>query len=117
LRQQLVGAGAHAFQVGKIEFNEYEASVIGCGVLSHLLGCSFGLVQIPRRAYNLSAVRGRERAVSTPIPAETPVTRIPLPFRCPSDLRQTKRHLWSKLLQTKSRQAREVFSSFSTSLC
>jgi hypothetical protein len=44
VRQQPVGAGAHAFQVGKIEFNEFEPSVIGCGVLSHSLGCSFGLV-------------------------------------------------------------------------
>jgi len=58
-RQQPVGAGKHAFQVGKIEFNQFEASAIGRGVLSHLLGCSFGLVQIPRRAYNLSPVRSQ----------------------------------------------------------
>jgi hypothetical protein len=42
--QQPVGSGAHALQVGKIEFNEFEASAVGCGVLSHWLRCSFGLV-------------------------------------------------------------------------
>jgi hypothetical protein len=59
LCQQLVGAGTHAFQIGKIEFDEFESSAIGHGVLSHLLGCNFGLVQISRRTYNLSAVRGQ----------------------------------------------------------
>jgi hypothetical protein len=58
-RQQPVGTDTHAFQVGKIEFNQFEASPISRGVLSHLLGCSFGLFQIPRRAYNLSAVGGQ----------------------------------------------------------
>ena len=57
--QQPVGTGTHAFQVGKIELNQFEASAIGRGVVSHLLGCSCGLVQIPRRPYNLSAVRGQ----------------------------------------------------------
>jgi hypothetical protein len=58
-RQQPVGAGARAFQVGKIEFNQFKPSAVGRGVLSHLLSCSFGLVQIPCRTYNLSDVRGQ----------------------------------------------------------
>ena len=57
LRQQPVGTGTHALQVGKIEFHQFETSAIGRGVFSHLRGCSFGLVQIARRAYNLSSVR------------------------------------------------------------
>ena len=57
LCQKPVGTGTHAFQAGKIEFNQFEASAIGRGVLSHLLGCSLRLVQIPR--YNMSAV-GRQ---------------------------------------------------------
>jgi len=56
LCQQPVGTGTHAFQVGKIEFHQFETSAIGRGVFPHLRGCSFGLVEIPRRAYNLSAV-------------------------------------------------------------
>ena len=32
---------------------------MGRSVLLHLLGCSFRLVQIPRRAHNLSAVGGQ----------------------------------------------------------
>src|SRR5271167_1119950 len=36
LCQQLVGTGTYALQVGKIEFNQFEASAIGCGVLSDL---------------------------------------------------------------------------------
>jgi hypothetical protein len=40
----LVGAGAHAFQVGQVKFNQLEASAIGRGVLSHLFGCGVGLV-------------------------------------------------------------------------
>jgi hypothetical protein len=51
----------HAFQVGKIEFSQFEASAIGRRVLLHLLGCSVGLVQIPCRTYNVSAV-GRQGA-------------------------------------------------------
>ena len=47
-----------------------------------MLGCSFGLVQIPCRAYNLG---GRGRAVSTPSPTEAPVTTIRLPFRFTPD--------------------------------
>jgi len=42
--QQPVGTSADAFQVGKIDFNQFEASAIGCGVLSHLLSCGFSLV-------------------------------------------------------------------------
>src|SRR5260370_32789813 len=57
--QQLICARTHALKVGKVEFNQFEPSAIGCGVFSHLLGSSFGLVQIPRRAYNLSAVGGQ----------------------------------------------------------
>ncbi len=49
--------GAHAFQVGKVEFHQFEASAIRAGVVSQLFGRSLGLVQIPRRAYNLSTVR------------------------------------------------------------
>src|SRR5580692_7863324 len=57
--QQLISARTHALKVGKIEFNHFETSAIGRGVLAHLLGCSLGLVQIPRRAYNLSTVGGQ----------------------------------------------------------
>jgi hypothetical protein len=57
--QQHVGAGTHALQVGKLEFNHFERSVVGRGVLSNLLGCSFRLVQIPCRAYDLSTVGGQ----------------------------------------------------------
>ena len=32
---------------------------MGRALFSHLLGRGFGFVQIPRRAYNLSAVRGQ----------------------------------------------------------
>src|SRR3984957_8160213 len=57
--QQPVGAGTHTLQIRKIEFNQFEASAIGRGLLSHLFGCSFGFVQISRRAHNLGAVRGQ----------------------------------------------------------
>ena len=60
-RQQPVGTDTHAFQVGKIEFNQVKASAIDRSVLSHLLGCSFGFVQVSRCANNLSTVR-RQRA-------------------------------------------------------
>src|SRR5437588_802518 len=53
--QQCVGAGAHALQVGKIEFYYFEASTVARSICSHLRGCSRGLIQIPCRAYNLSA--------------------------------------------------------------
>src|SRR5580700_608070 len=59
LRQQSVGTGTHAFQVGKIEFNQFEASATGSRVLSHLLGRGPGLAQIPCCAYDLGAVRGQ----------------------------------------------------------
>ena len=79
--QQSVGAGTHAFQIGKVEFNQFDASAIGRGLLSHLLSCS------PRAAPTTSApCAARDRAVSTPIPAETPViTRIPFSLQITPD--------------------------------
>jgi len=104
LCQQPVGAGTHAFQVGKVEFNQFDASAIGSGFLSHLLSCS------PRAAPKTSApCAARDRAVSTPIPAETPViTRIPFSLQITPD----NSHLWLKAPQMKLPQ---VCSSFSIS--
>lgn len=59
LGQQPVGADTYAFQVAKIEFDQFEAFAIGLGCLSHLLGCGFSLVQITRRAYNVSTMGGQ----------------------------------------------------------
>jgi hypothetical protein len=56
---QVIGASAYAFQIGKIEFNQFEASAMGRGVFAHLLCSSFGLVQIPCCTYNVSAVSGK----------------------------------------------------------
>jgi hypothetical protein len=56
LRQQSVGTGSHALQVGEIKFHQFETSAIGRSVFLYLHGCSFGLFQIPRRAHYLSAM-------------------------------------------------------------
>src|ERR1700748_2322384 len=36
-RQQSTRAGTHAFQIGEVEFNQFEASAIRRGGLAHLL--------------------------------------------------------------------------------
>src|SRR5580700_4136075 len=57
--QQLIGADAHTFEAGEIEFNELETATAGCRCLSHFRGCRFTLGQIARRTYNVRAVGGK----------------------------------------------------------
>src|SRR5262245_18029269 len=56
-RQQGFGAGAHAFEIVKIQRNKFKASILGRGVLSNLGGGAFGLCQIAHGAHYLDAVR------------------------------------------------------------
>jgi hypothetical protein len=82
---QVVSASAYALQAGKIEFNQFEASAMGRGVFARLLGCSFGLVQIPCGTHNGSAVSGKRTRRLTPSPAETPVIKMRLPVKFTPD--------------------------------
>ena len=81
---QLIGAGTHALEIGEVELNELKASTIGRSVLPDLRRRCFCLRQISRRAHNRPCAASA-RAVSTPSPAETPVTRIRLPCRLTPD--------------------------------
>src|SRR5258708_39804018 len=54
--EQSFGASSRALQTGKIKRNELEPSTIGFSVLSHLRGCCFRFLQIPRRAHNMCAM-------------------------------------------------------------
>ena len=58
LRQQSIGAGAHALETGEIERNQLEASAVRRSVCSHLGGRRFGLGQVARRAHYLCAMCG-----------------------------------------------------------
>jgi hypothetical protein len=58
-RQEFVGAGANALQIGQIERDQPEAAPIRRSGLSHLRSCAFGFLTVPRCSYNLRAV-GRE---------------------------------------------------------
>src|SRR5260370_8436056 len=78
LFQQGIGAGTHALKIGKIELNQLEASAVGRGVLSHLCGRRFSLVQIPRRAYNLRAVRPKRPRSLNSAPARNAGNKNPL---------------------------------------
>ncbi len=60
-RQEFVGAGADALQVGQIERDQLEAPSVRGGILSHLRGCGFGFRDVPHRSYYLRAV-GRKRS-------------------------------------------------------
>jgi hypothetical protein len=106
----VVGTSPYAFQVGKIEFNEFEAPTVGRSVLSHLLSRGFGFVKIPCCDDNVRTVSGqRPRSFHAEAGRSTSDED---PFG-PSNPRWTKRHLWSKLHQMKLPQA---CSPFFTSL-
>jgi hypothetical protein len=96
--QLLYENGTYPFQVGQVDFKQFESSAIDCGVFSHLTGSSFGLVQIPRCAYNLSTVFGRMTA-----PCRCRF-RLKHPLQgsvCPSDSPRTIYRLWPKFLRMK----------------
>jgi hypothetical protein len=57
--QELIGAGTHAFEIGKIELNQFQASATGVGIFSHLRSRGLGLGQIARGTYDLGTVRGK----------------------------------------------------------
>src|SRR5439155_18398409 len=83
--QQCVGARTHALYVGQVEFYQFEASTVCGSVLSYLLGCSLRLVQIPCRAYNLSAMGDQGPRRFHAESSRNSCTRILLPFRFTPD--------------------------------
>jgi hypothetical protein len=85
LADQAFGAGADALQVRKIERDQLEATTVRSSILLHLCGRGLGFYQIPRRSYDVHTVCRKSLAVSTPIPADTPVTRIRFPCRSTPD--------------------------------
>ena len=56
--EQPVGGGAHTGETGEIEGNKLEASTTFSGILAHLSGCRFRLVQISRRTNYMGAMGG-----------------------------------------------------------
>src|SRR5262245_41315160 len=51
------GAGAHALEIRKIEFNQLESSTVCVGIFPHLLGRRFSFSQIACCADNFRSMR------------------------------------------------------------